>query len=136
MRRRWTAAAATAAVLLGGCGQTAPDLFALHRTGTIPGADLTLVVNDSGRVRCNGGAARTLPGDELITARELERDIDADALHQRRFPPRPGRVLAYAVRTASGSVRWSDTSRPLPRRYFKLAFLARRIAQGPCGLAR
>jgi hypothetical protein len=54
----------------------------------------------------------------------------------RRFPPGPRSVLRYRVRTEDGAVTWADTSRPLPERYFRLAFLAREIAQRACRLAR
>ena len=42
----------------------------------------------------------------------------------------------YLVTTADGSASWSDTSRPLPTPYFRLALLTRRVAQDVCGLAR
>jgi hypothetical protein len=124
------------ALPLAGCGETSPDLFALTRTGTIPGARLSLVVNDGGTVRCNGGGARTLPSSLLLEARDLASQLPDDARAARRFPPRPGSVLAYRVRSPDGAVRWSDTSRPLPGRYARLAYLARRIAKGVCRLRR
>jgi hypothetical protein len=135
-RRRCPRAVLACAVVLAGCGQTSPDLFALSRTGTIPGARLALVVNDGGTVRCNRGRGRALPPDLLLEARDLAEQLPDDARAGRRFPAHAGSVLAYRVRSPDGTVRWSDTSRPLPRRYLRLAYLARRIAKGVCGLKR
>jgi hypothetical protein len=128
--------ALASALALAACGQTSPDLFALSRTGTIPGARLTLVVNDGGVARCNGGRDRSLPSALLLEARDLAGQLPEDARAARRYPPRPGSVLAYRVRSPDGVVRWSDTSRPLPSRYARLAYLARRIAKGVCRLPR
>lgn len=129
-------AAVAVALVATGCGVDMPDVLALTRTGTIPGARLTVVVNDGGMVRCNGGRERLLPSALLLDARGFVRDADKDLVAHRRFAPRPGSVLAYAVRTEDGSVAWSDTSRPLPAPYFRLALLARRIAKDVCHLAR
>jgi hypothetical protein len=108
----------------------------LHRTGRIPGARLALLVNDGGTVRCNGAKARELPSPLLLSARALTPKLTSDASAHRRYPPRPGSVLAYSVRSQQGTVAWADTSRPLPERYLRLAFLARQIAQRVCGLPR
>jgi hypothetical protein len=129
-------AALAAGAVLAGCGVDMPDTLALRRTGTIPGARLALAVNDGGTVRCNRGRERPLPSSLLLDARGFVRDVEDDLAAHRRFPPRPGSVLAYAVRTADGSVAWSDTSRPLPAPYYRFALLARRIAKGVCHLPR
>ena len=69
---------ALAAVLLGlaGCGvdQQSPDLYLLTRTGQ--GRQLTLLANDGGTIRCDGGKARALPDSLLIQARDLAQDLD------------------------------------------------------------
>jgi hypothetical protein len=136
--RRWAtaAAAALAAVPLAGCGVESADLFVLTRSGSVPGARLTLLVSDGGTVRCNGGKQRQLPDPQLLQARELQRQIIKDARAHKRYAPGRGGIFAYSVRSEDGTVAWADTSRPLPERYLKLAFLAREIAQGPCGLTR
>jgi hypothetical protein len=129
-------AAALVAGLIAACGVESPDLFVLTRDGSVPGARLQLLVNDGGTVRCNGGKQRRLPDPLLIQARELQRQIAEDARDHERYPPGRDGVFTYSVRSEDGTVSWADTSRPLPERYLKLAFLARKIAQGPCGLTR
>lgn len=129
-------AALAAALAVTGCGVDMPDVLAVRRTGAIPGARLTVVVNDSGKVRCNGGRERLLPSPLLLDARAFVRDAEADLVARRRFRPRPNSVLSYSVRTEQGASSWSDTSRPLPAPYFRLALLTRRIAQDVCGLER
>jgi hypothetical protein len=138
MTRRLGATVALAATVAAGagCGVESPDLFVLHRTGRIPGARLALLVNDGGTVRCNGAKARELPSPLLLSARALTPKLTSDASAHRSYPPRPGSVLAYSVRSQHGTVAWADTSRPLPERYLRLAFLARQIAQRVCGLPR
>jgi hypothetical protein len=139
VRRRAAAAAAGLAALaaaLPACGVESPDLFVLTRSGDVPGARLHLLVNDGGTVRCNGGHKRTLPDPLLLQARDLQEQITEDARAHKRYPPGRGGVFAYSIRDEDGTVAWADTSRPLPERYLRLAFLARQIARGPCGLSR
>jgi hypothetical protein len=108
----------------------------VHRTGTIPGAELRLRVIDDGQVRCNGGPKRHLPSELLIAAREIARDLNAPELAGRALPPGPRSILAYAIRTEKGLVRFSDTSPRQPRAFYRAALLARQVAKGPCGLPR
>ncbi len=138
MRRRLAAAAVLSAGLAG-CGNagiTSPDLFALARGGTIPGARLGLVVSDGGTVRCNGGPPRMLASSDLLDARALQRDVATAARRRLRLPPGPGSLLRYRVRSGNGTVEWSDTSRGQPAVLFRLAAFTRRVAKGVCGLAR
>jgi hypothetical protein len=130
------AGAGLALLLLSACGVEAPDLFVLTRTGDVPGARLSLLVNDSGTVRCNGAKARPLPDPLLLQARDLQEQITEDAGAHKVYAPGQGGIFAYRVRSEDGTVTWADTSRPLPERYLRLGFLAREIAQGPCGLTR
>src|SRR5215208_7035048 len=58
--------AALAAVLLAGCGSPASDIFEVERSGSIPGADLRIVVADDGTVRCNGGAPKNIGDVRLL----------------------------------------------------------------------
>ena len=118
------------------CGGKAADLFVLTRTGAGPGASLRVVVGDAGDVACNRAARRSLPADKLLEARTLAREIEGDARRGVRYPGRPGGVLSYRVRSPDGTVAWSDTSRPLPSRYLRLAAFARRVSKDVCGLAR
>ena len=72
-----------AALLLGGCGGIkAPDLFLVQRTGTVPGARLTLLVNEEGGVRCNGGRTLKLGDAQLVEARGMKQVTDLGAIEK------------------------------------------------------
>jgi len=149
--RRAAAIAATAAAAAGvaGCGGAAPDLLVIERTGTIPGAELTLRLTDDGRVSCNGGPLADLTSQQLIDARQAVRDLEGEddavgpADRNLRLPPGPedgpASILAYEATVRdppTGSVAWSDTSPRQPPVLQRLALLTRQIARGPCGLER
>lgn len=135
-------AALLVAALLAGCGGPSPDLFVVERTGSVPGARLTLVVDDGGFVRCNGGERLPISSEQLITAREVERALSGEeeqpgpAARNLRLAPRPGSVLRYDVRTEAGSVTFADTSTGQPPDLFRLARLTRTLAKEVCGLPR
>jgi hypothetical protein len=134
---RRAAAALFAAALLAGCGTPSADLFVVHRSGSIPGARLTLLVSDGGFVRCNGsGPDRDLPDPLLLDARALARDLEKPAKRGLTLPPGPGSVLTYSVRLEDGTVRFSDTSPRQPAVFRRLALFVRQVAKGPCRLAR
>ena len=128
-----TLALATAA--LAGCGGESADLFAVDRTGDVPGADLRVVVNDAGPVRCNGEEHR-LPEDLLLDAREIARDLAEPAEEALRLEPEPQSVMRYEVHTPEGRIAFADNSAGRPPVLDQLAFLVRRIAQEVCGLER
>lgn len=135
------AALAAAAMLAAGCGSRAADLFVVQRSGSIPGADLELVVSDDGRANCNGGPDKAITSDQLVAARDILRELQGEdtagpADRRLNLPPGPGSILRYRVRVEGGSVAFSDTSRGQPKEFFRLAVLVRDIAKGPCGLSR
>ncbi len=139
VRRPGPGAGIALAAALAGCGNagiSSPDLFAVTRGGTIPGARLGLVVSDGGTVRCNGGPARMLASADLLDARALQRDLAPAARRGLRLAPGPRSLLRYRVRSGNGTVAWSDTSRGQPAVLFRLAAFTRRVAKGVCGLAR
>jgi hypothetical protein len=125
------------AAALGACGQRSPDLLVVQRTGTVPGARLTLLVNDGGTVRCNGGGERRLSDPQLLQARTIVRELDEDARRDRRLAAGPGSVLRYRLRMEAGTVEFSDTS-PGARggAFAQTQLFTRRVAQGVCRLAR
>jgi hypothetical protein len=136
-------AAAIAACVLAvlaaeGCGggQISPDLFAVQRSGSVPGAALQMVVNDGGTVTCNGGGARPVSDPLLLQARAVTRDLHDPATRGLALPPGPQPVLRYAARTQDGHVSFSDDSAAQPAVLYRLALLVRQIAQQDCGLAR
>lgn len=143
------ALAATVAAL-GACGTPSPDLFLVQRTGTVPGARLSLRLQDGGEVTCNGKSAGTMSSAQLITAREVLRELEGGAVDRQNnttssngpldrhlaLPPGPGSILRYGLRAEEGTVAFSDTSRGQPRVFFKVAALVRSIAKGVCKLPR
>ena len=134
--RLLAAAALAAALLAAACGSPSPDLFAVDRSGTIPGARLRLVINDAGTVRCDDRRAVELSGGELLDARDLQRDLEAPAARALRLAPGRGSVLRYRVRTPDGTVSFADDSAGKPAVLDRLAFYVRRMAQERCGRAR
>jgi hypothetical protein len=132
------------ALLLAGCagGTPSADLFVVTRSGSIPGAKLTLLVSDGGFVRCNGGAEKEISSSQLIDARAILRDLAGEKdergpLDDRvSLPPRANSILRYAVRAEDGRVTFSDTSTGQPKAFFELAKFTRDVAKGACGLPR
>jgi hypothetical protein len=137
IRTALTALAAGAACAgIAGCGLNvaSPDLFVLHRMGQ--GESLTLLVNDSGTIRCNGAKSKSLPDPLLLAARDLASDLDTDVKDNRRFAS-PARVFSYRVTLQDGTLTFSDVA-ARNRRYPELAraeLFAAQAAQGPCGLS-
>ena len=125
----------------GGCGESVelPDLFVVQRSGSVPGARLTLVVNEGGAVRCYGGPAhpgptRQLSDPQLVLARGIQEELQEPSAKHLSLPPRPGSVLRYYVRDPEGSVRFADNSAGQPSAFRHLAFFVLEVAQKVCGL--
>ena len=128
--------AALLAFLLFGCGTTAPDLFLLTRSGSLPGARLTLLVNDGGTVRCNGGAPRALSDPRLLDARRIQEDVSSDAKKDLTLPARAGSLLRFRIRTQDGTVTFSDVDAARRPELGRVIAFTRTVAQDVCGLAR
>jgi hypothetical protein len=126
-----------AAALLGaGCGfdVQSPDLFMLTRTGS-GGGRVTLLVNDSGTISCNGAKAKTLPDPLLLSARDLAGSLDADAKKSLHIPGGRDSVYRYTVKLQDGTISFPDTA---GARYTELAraeLFAVQALQGPCATA-
>jgi hypothetical protein len=129
-------AAVVLALLLGGCGAESADLFDVRRSGADRNANVRLVVNDGGTASCNGGEPKALPGDQLLEARELARDLEAEAALSIDLPPGPNAVLRYAVRTSAGRVAFSDTSPGRPKSFDRLAGFSSKVIEDLCGIER
>jgi hypothetical protein len=136
VRRFAAAVAVLAAVALAGCGAAYPDLFELRRTGSLPGARLTLLVNDGGTVRCNGGEARQLPARLLLDARRFARDLMEEAHDDLTLPAPRSSLLRYRLRTQDGTVTFSDVDAARRPELAPVIVFARAVAQDVCGLAR
>ncbi|MEI6791656.1 MAG: hypothetical protein WCK97_00305 [Actinomycetes bacterium] len=133
---------ALTAALLVGCGGPSADLYVLQRSGSIPGAKLTMIVGDGGTVRCNGGKEFEISSAQLIDARAIVDDLNGDDKQpgpaRKTVNLKPGKyaILRYNVRTEFGTVAFSDSSRGQPPVFFKLATLTRDLAKHVCGLPR
>jgi hypothetical protein len=125
------------AALTAGCGLNiqAPDLFVLTRTGQ--GSKLTLLVNDSGTIRCNGGRPRPLSDPLLLQARDLASGLGGDAQHHLRIPSSPDSVYRYRLRLAQGTISFPDTAAASGRfpRLAQVELFALRAAHQACGLS-
>ena len=135
MRHR-SAAALIALAALAGCGTPSADLFAVDRSGSIPGAKLDMVVSDGGTVTCNGKKAVDITDDELLDARELQRDLKDAAERHLELAPREGSIMRYEVRTPDGSVRFADNSPGTRGALARLTLFVRDVARQRCHLAR
>ena len=132
---RTLGAGVTAALLLGGCGGIkAPDLFIVTRSGRVAGAQLTLLINEEGGVRCNGGPTRKLADSQLIEARTIQEDMRGPASRHLSLPPQAGSVLSYRLRQESGSVAFSDNPSGQPGVFRRLSLFVLQTAQRVCRL--
>lgn len=121
-------------VFAAGCGLNvqSPDLFVLTRTGA--GKSLTMLVNDSGTIRCNGGATKSLPDSMLIAARDLATSLNNDAKANLRIPAGARSVYSYTVKLSGGTISFPDTAASSRKELAQLELFAVQAAQGPCGL--
>ena len=124
-----------AVLCLAGCGSPAPDLFLVERSGADRNANLTLLVSDDGTVTCNG-RKHAIPGDLLLDARTLERQLSPQAELNLQLPPGPNHVLSYRVRLEAGTIAFADTSRPLPRSFTELTAFTDDVSEDVCGISR
>lgn len=127
-------AALAAGVLIAGCGLNiqSPDLFLLTRTGQ--SGRLTLLVNDSGTISCNGAKPKTLADTLLIQARDLAQNLDADAKARLHIPPAPNSIDYYTIKLQDGTVRFPDTAGARHRVLADAELFAVQAAQQACGL--
>ncbi|MBE2319198.1 hypothetical protein DVA67_024695 [Solirubrobacter sp. CPCC 204708] len=125
-----------AALALAGCGSPAPDLFEVKRSGADRNANLTLLVSDDGTVTCNGGDRRPITNETLLQARELERELSAQAELHLQLPAGPNPVLSYRVRMEAGTLGFADTSRPLPSAFAQLTAFTSDVSERICGIVR
>jgi hypothetical protein len=122
-------------IVLSGCGGVlSPDLFVVSRTGSSPGAKLTLLVNEEGGVHCNGGVEHRLEDPQIIEARTIQEAMKDPASRHESLPAAPRSVLSYYARDQDGTVRFSDNSPRQPAVTRKLALFVLQVAQKVCGL--
>ena len=138
-------AAAAALAAAAGCSGPGPaDLFLVQRSGSIPGAKLTLRAHRRRRrvlQRGRAQGAHLRPADQRPrdprTSSTVEKDEDV-GLAEKHLNLTPGRVttLRYRVRSENGTVAFSDTSAHQPRAFYRLAQLTREVARQNCHLPR
>jgi hypothetical protein len=118
----------------GGGGVQAADLFLVTREGPAPGQRLVLLVNEEGGVTCNGRFAGKLDDAQIVESRGIQEDLKDPASEHLRLPPRRGSVVRYRVRTADGTVEFSDDSANQPAVLHSLQLLVLQAAQQRCHL--
>ena len=122
-------AAAIAAATLAACGGPAADLFEVIRSGTIPGADVTLVPSGDGSVVC-GHRRHELPDKLLLKAENF--DFSYHAKRHEALPSGPNPVYTYVVRTPDGYFSYSDDSPHLGKLLRALAAWTFTVAKHIC----
>lgn len=127
-------AVALACGLVGCGGIIAPDLFVVQRSGTTPGARLTVLVNEEGIVHCNGGPPHRISDSQLIQARTIQEKLHDYAAKHESLPAAPGSILSYYVRDVDGTVRFSDNSPHQPHVTREMALLVLTVARDACHL--
>jgi hypothetical protein len=137
--RRTALAAACAlacALAAGGCGGIrAPDLFLVARSGSGPGAKLTLLVNEEGGVHCNGGPEGKLADSAVLQARAIQEALKGPASAHLSLPAGGESIFTYFVRDENGWVRFHDDSPRQPKVLRELQAFVLATAQDVCHLA-
>jgi hypothetical protein len=128
--------ASLSAAAITGCGSPSADLFAVNRSGSIAGARLQMVVSDGGTVRCNSAKPVKLTNDQLLDARELQRELKPAAERHLELPARPGSIMRYRVKTPDGTLRFADNSTGTRAALARMTLFTREVARQRCRLAR
>jgi hypothetical protein len=129
-----TALAAVTAMVLTGClNVQSADLFLLTRTGQ--GSKLTLLVNDSGTIRCNGGKAKPISNSTLIAARDLSDNLATDAQNGLTIRDVAGSVYYFRIRMQQGTIAFPDKAAGRRQVLAQAELFATQAAQRDCGLS-
>lgn len=136
MRALGALCAAIGALTLLSCGGVKPgDLFILTRTGSTPQARLTMLLNEEGGVRCNGGSTLKVSDPQLVQARAIQEDLHDLASSHLALAARPGSVFSYSLRDPDGSVRFADNSLKQPRVLRNLQLFVLQVSQQVCHIS-
>lgn len=127
---------ALAATAAGGCGTPLPDLFEVTRSGRDPNANVRLLVNDGGTVKCNDLEPKALDGPRLLEARDLARELAKQAELAIELPPGEGATLRYTVKTEAGTVAFSDRSEGRPAAFNRVIAFTADVTENICKLER
>jgi hypothetical protein len=126
-------AAVLIAAVLAGCGLDveSPDLFAVTRSG--PGMKMTMLVNGSGTISCNGGKPKRLPDPLLLAARDLSNSLNNDV--KLRFAHNPRSVFSYTVKVPNGTFTFPDTAASARKELAQLELFVVQAGANPCGIS-
>jgi hypothetical protein len=132
---RGAAALVASVAVLAGCGLNvqSADLFQVTRVGQ--GQKLSLLVNDSGTIACNGGKPKSLPNRLLLQARDLATDLNSDAKKKLRYPVSPRSVFSYTVKVQNGTFTFPDTAAGTRKELARLELFVVQAAADPCGIS-
>jgi hypothetical protein len=127
--------AALCALLLAGCGFDVqePDLFLVTRTGG-QGQKLSLLVNDSGTISCDGGKPKPISDPQLLAARDLASSLNTDVMSKLKFPGSARSVYSYTVKVQNGTMSFPDTAALTHKELSDLELFVVQAAANPCGL--
>jgi hypothetical protein len=119
-------------IVLGGCGYDvqAADDFLLTRVGE--GSRLTLVVNDSGTIRCDGSKPIPISNGLLIAARDLVDNLAGDAKGGLAIASSGSSVYHYTLRMQTGTVSFPDTAAGARHELAGAEQFVLRALAGPC----
>ena len=131
MTRLAVAAAAAAAVALGGCGAATEDLMAIERSYPETGIHVRIRVTNDGRGSCGAGPLRRLPSQMLLDARGVKRALRPLARRGAGFTATRSDRSSYVFRSFDGVVRWTEGTAG-PRVLGRAALLELRLERRLC----
>jgi hypothetical protein len=129
----WSVLVIAAVALLAGCGfdVEAPDLFVVTRTG--PGPKVTMLLNGSGTISCDGAKPKQLPDPLLLQARDLSESLNNDVkLH---FARNARSVFSYTVKVPNGTFTFPDTAGSARKELAQLELFVVQAGADPCGIS-
>ncbi|HEY5389007.1 MAG TPA: hypothetical protein VIJ83_00515 [Solirubrobacteraceae bacterium] len=129
MRAAAVLAVAASAAAVAACGGPAADLFEVIRSGTVRGADITLVPSGDGTVLCNHRSVK-LPDKLLLTAENF--DFTYHAKRHDAYPSGRNPVYTFVVRSQDGTFSFSDDSPHLGRELRALSAWSYTVAKTVC----
>jgi len=95
---------------------------------------LSLLVNEEGGVRCNGGPEVKLGDSALLEARAIQEALKGPASEHLSLPPGRESVFGYYVRDEHGSLGFHDNSPRQPKVLRDLQAFVLATAQRVCRL--
>jgi hypothetical protein len=125
-------AAVAVAALLAGCGGTGGDLVAIEVSGGPVEEKEHIVVLEDGRARCNAGPLEQISSDQLLDAREVERELQPLAEDGASYGAPGADRRRYLARTRDGSVRWVEGAPRAPAVIGKASLLALQLERQVC----